>query len=171
MYHITPAIPNDIPQLVHLINNAYRGETSKKGWTTEAYLFDETIRTDETVLNTLIKLENILLLKNTNEAGSINGCICLEKQNSKLLLSLLAVSPHFQKRGIGSELLKASDKYAQINSLLTISMTVISVRKELIIWYEQRGYQQTGEKKQFPLGSKFGTPKQLLEFVILEKSI
>ena len=37
---------NDIKALNVLINSAYRGESSKKGWTTEADLLDG-LRTDE----------------------------------------------------------------------------------------------------------------------------
>jgi hypothetical protein len=51
-------------------------------------------------------------------------------------------------------------------------MTVISVRHELIAWYERRGYETTGEKKPFPTDSaKFGLPKQDLEFVVMEKRL
>jgi hypothetical protein len=35
---ITPATLTDVPELVLLINSSYRGESSKKGWTTEANL-------------------------------------------------------------------------------------------------------------------------------------
>lgn len=34
------ALTTDIPELVLLINSAYRGESSKQGWTTEADLID-----------------------------------------------------------------------------------------------------------------------------------
>jgi hypothetical protein len=51
-------------------------------------------------------------------------------------------------------------------------MTVISVRKELIAFYERRGYKNTGETKPFPMTEpKFGLPKQLLEFIVMEKEI
>ena len=35
---ITPATLEDVSTLTRLINSAYRGESSKKGWTTEANL-------------------------------------------------------------------------------------------------------------------------------------
>ena len=51
-------------------------------------------------------------------------------------------------------------------------MTVISVRRELIAYYERRGYKSTGETKPFPMTDpKFGLPKQFLEFIIMEKEI
>jgi hypothetical protein len=50
-------------------------------------------------------------------------------------------------------------------------MRVISLRKELIAWYEKRGYNNTGETKPFPNDIKFGVPKQPLEFIITQKEI
>ena len=35
-----PATPADVPALVALVNSAYRGESSRAGWTTEADLLD-----------------------------------------------------------------------------------------------------------------------------------
>ena len=43
---ITKATQTNVPQLNILVNSAYRGETSKKGWTTEANLLDG-LRIDE----------------------------------------------------------------------------------------------------------------------------
>jgi hypothetical protein len=49
-------------------------------------------------------------------------------------------------------------------------MTVISVRHELINWYERHGYKDTGAKKPFPAeATKFGQPKFPLEFIVMEK--
>ena len=37
---IAPATEEDIPALNKLVNRAYRGDSSRKGWTTEADLLD-----------------------------------------------------------------------------------------------------------------------------------
>ena len=51
-------------------------------------------------------------------------------------------------------------------------MTVISVRSELIAWYERHGYVRTGETKPFPMDDpNFGIPKEFLEFIVLEKKL
>jgi hypothetical protein len=52
-----------------------------------------------------------------------------------------------------------------------IRITVISVRDELIAWYERQGFQRTGESEPFHAGDRFGTQKQRLELVVLEKKI
>jgi hypothetical protein len=50
-------------------------------------------------------------------------------------------------------------------------MTVITVRHELIAWYERRGYHRTGKRKPFPYGDeRYGLPRRPdLEFEVLRK--
>ncbi len=53
--NISIATIEDIPDLLQLINSAYRGEEAKKGWTHEADLIEGSIRTDEASLLQLIQ--------------------------------------------------------------------------------------------------------------------
>jgi hypothetical protein len=50
-------------------------------------------------------------------------------------------------------------------------MNVISLRYELIDWYERHGYRKNGETKPFPENGRFGIARQPLEFVVLEKQL
>ena len=54
-----------------------------------------------------------------------------------------------------------------------MQMTVISIRDELIAWYERRGYRRTGKYKPFPYGdARFGIPKRDdLRFELLVKPL
>ncbi len=161
----------DIPELVILINSAYRGESSKKGWTTEADLLGGQ-RTDDESLGRLLTKPGSVLFKYLNEENKISACVNLQQQNKKLYLGMLTVSPTLQGSGIGKKLLAASEQYARENKFEAIRMTVISIRHELIAWYERHGYIHTGETQPFPTDDpKFGIPKQFLEFVVLEKNI
>ncbi len=167
---ISGALTCDVPALVILVNSAYRGEQSKKGWTTEADLLGG-IRTDETALTEMMKKPGAVILKCYNGADNINGCVYLQKQETKMYLGMLTVSPEIQAQGIGRQLLHASEKYAKENNCTSIIMTVISVRHELIAWYERHGYKNTGETKPFPADEKFNVQKQALEFIVMEKII
>jgi ribosomal protein S18 acetylase RimI-like enzyme len=167
---IHEANPSDIAELVRLINSAYRGEGAKKGWTTEADLLDGT-RTDEHNLIGLLNDPSSVILKYSNQQGKIEACVNLQKKDNKLYLGMLTVSPELQGAGIGKQLLSAADEYAKKNSCAAIFMTVISVRSELIAWYERHGYKKTGEVKPFPVGEEFGIQKQPLEMIVMEKSI
>lgn len=162
---------NDIATLVVLINSAYRGEASKKGWTTEADLLAGPLRIDEDTLTKTLHKEGATMLKVTNENGEILGCVYLTEQSGKLYLGMLTVSPELQSSGIGKKLLSAAEDHAKKINLDTITMQVVSVRNELISWYIRHGYHDTGERKPFPTDNNFGVPTQPLEFAILEKKL
>jgi ribosomal protein S18 acetylase RimI-like enzyme len=167
---ITKAIVEDAPELNVLVNSAYRGDSSRQGWTTEADLLDGT-RTDGNGIAELIQTPGTTLLKYVEE-GEILGCVELKKDEGKLYLGMLTVRPNLQGKGIGKELLKAAEAEAKKQLCTSIFMTVISVRKELIDWYLRHGYQLTGERKPFAFTDpRFGQPKMKLEFVVLEKKL
>jgi ribosomal protein S18 acetylase RimI-like enzyme len=165
---ISIASQADVPALVRLVNSAYRGDSSKKGWTTEADLLDGIRTEDSSLLSIIEKTENVILI-GIEPDGNIIACVHLQKQANKIYLGMLTVSPELQAAGIGKKLLIAAEDYAKSNAINIITMTVISVRTELIAWYERRGFMKTGETKPFPQDPKFGLPKQHLEFVVLEK--
>lgn len=168
--NISKATLQDIPKLVVLINSAYRGDSSKKGWTTEADLLDG-VRTDKDSLEKMINKKNAVILQFCDEKNILQACVYLEKKETKMYLGMLTVSPLQQAKGIGKKLLSASEKYANEQKYSIVEMTVISVRTELITWYEKNGYYKTGETKPFPDDIKFGIPKQPLEFVVMQKEV
>ena len=168
MMSISKATIHDIPELVTLINSAYRGEHSKKGWTTEANLLDG-VRTDPGSLEKMMAKKNAVILKYNDENNVLQGCVYLEQKDSRIYLGMLTVSPLLQAKGIGKKLLVQAERYAENKKCSTVEMTVISVRDELIKWYEKYGYSKTGETKPFPTDPKFGIPKQPLEFIVMEK--
>jgi N-acetylglutamate synthase-like GNAT family acetyltransferase len=170
MITISKAGPADIPELVALINSAYRGDGSKKGWTTEAELLRGSQRIDLETIKQHMDLPSAIFLKCVNE-GQIIGTVFLEQKNKKIYLGMLSVAPNLQARGTGKQLLAAADHYAKSHHCNKLYMTVISVRHELIAWYERHGYVKTGELIPFVPEEKFGIPTQALEFAVLEKSI
>lgn len=167
---VTEATRNDVPELNKLVNSAYRGETSKLGWTTEASLLDG-LRIDEQTLNGYFDDPNVIILKNLDERGQITGCVYLEQKGPKLYVGMFSVSPTLQNRGIGRDLLLAAETYAKQLNCDTLTMTVISSRYELISWYERRGYQATGEIQPFHEGTRFGVPIQHIELIVMEKNL
>lgn len=166
---ISPATEQDIPALNILVNSAYRGESSKKGWTTEADLLGG-IRTDEDALRTMLQNPNVTILT-YKQGGQLLGCVYLEKKGQNMYLGMLTVAPDAQANGIGKHLLAVAEQAALEQQCRAITMTVIAVRHELIAWYERRGYRATGERKPFPADPSFGLPKQSLEFIVMEKTL
>jgi Predicted acetyltransferase len=169
-YSITLAKKEDAKNLNVLVNSAYRGDASRQGWTTEADLLDGT-RIDEAALLELLQKPDTFILK-YEEQSTLMGCVELRKEGDKLYLGMLSVKPDTQGKGIGKKLLAAAEVFAKEKKCPKIFMTVISVRKELIDWYVRHGYQLTGEKKPFIVpDTRWGIPKNQLEFVVLEKSM
>jgi REP element-mobilizing transposase RayT/ribosomal protein S18 acetylase RimI-like enzyme len=167
---ILRALPDDAPELSALVNAAYRGDTSRQGWTTEADLIEGT-RTDAELLKEVIEKPGSMILKYV-EDEKIIGCVELRKEGNKLYLGMLTVNPVIQGKGIGKALLKASEEEARRQQCRAIFMNVLTVRKELIDWYIRHGYHDTGSRKPFAFTDpRFGFPKQPLEFMIMEKEI
>ncbi|WP_419698317.1 GNAT family N-acetyltransferase [Mucilaginibacter sp. NFX135] len=167
---ITKATLADVPELNILVNSAYRGEESKKGWTSEADMLDG-LRIDETMLKEYFGNEVITILKHTDNNDQITGCVYLEVKGPKLYLGMFSVSPVLQGKGVGRALLEAAEGLAKQFNCHTITMTVISTRAELINWYERRGYAFTGEIQPFHDHGRFGSPKQLIELIVMEKAV
>jgi ribosomal protein S18 acetylase RimI-like enzyme len=160
----------DIPRIVELLNMAYRGEASKKGWTTEADLIAGEVRADEaSVRDTMRAPGSIFLVFEQDE--QLQGSVNLQKHGGRLYLGMFAVNPDLQGSGIGKQLLKGAGAHALDQGCYSIYMKVISVRTELIQWYQRHGYQDTGERTPFPEDGLTGKHLQPLEFATLEKKI
>jgi ribosomal protein S18 acetylase RimI-like enzyme len=170
MATIILSIPEDAQQLSLLVNSAYRGDTGRQGWTTEADLIDGT-RTDAELLKAIIQTPGSVILKYV-EAEAILGCVELRKEGDKLYLGMLTVKPDIQGKGIGKALMKASEEEAARQNCKSIIMNVLTERKELIDWYVRHGYRDTGKRKPFAFTDpRFGFPKMPLEFMIMEKAL
>jgi ribosomal protein S18 acetylase RimI-like enzyme len=167
---IAKVVAADIASLNTLINSAYRGEFSKKGWTTEANILEGS-RTTEAELLEIIQDKHNTILK-YSEHNNIIGCVLLKAKENELYLGMLTVSPELQNSGIGKKLLQQTEIFAAELGLQKIVMTVISVREELISWYKRNGYVDTGVREPFPVSVVFNpTTKEPLEFMVLEKII
>lgn len=165
---IIPATTKDADDIAKLVNSAYRGDSSRKGWTTEADLLDGT-RTDPSVIKELIEKPDITILK-YSEDDTLIGCVELHKMGTEMYLGMLTVKPDLQGTGIGKKLLEAAEAEARTQHCLKVTMTVISVRQELIDWYKRHGYTDTGKRKPFSFNDpRFGIPKSPLQFAVLEK--
>ncbi len=167
---IVAATLADIPEINALVNGAYRGDSGRQGWTTEADLIDGT-RIDEDILANLINRDDTTVLT-YREGQTLLGCVELRKEGYKLYLGMLSVSPLSQNKGIGKKLMAAAELHAQQHKCTSIFMTVISVREELLKWYQRHGYVLTGERKPFIVpDERWGIPKGSLEFLVLEKKL
>ncbi|MFH8570935.1 GNAT family N-acetyltransferase [Streptomyces sp. NPDC017993] len=166
------ATATDVPELVVLIESAYRGDTSRAGWTTEADLL-EGQRTDPEGVAGVVRNETGLLLIAERD-GELIACCQLEHRGDHAYFGMFAVRPALQGGGLGKVIIAEAERTAQATwGAREMHMTVIRQREELIAWYERRGYRRTGQLTPFPYGDeRFGIPQRDdLEFELLVKPL
>ncbi len=167
------ATPKDADALVLLVNSGYRGESSKQGWTTEADILGGQ-RTDPGKMLEMIGERGSRVEMALASDGALVGCVHLKKEDDgSCYLGMLTVDPRRQAGGIGKLMMTHSEDVARGWGCRRMRMTVISVRAELISFYERRGYARTGKLEPFPEDDpRFGLPKvRGLRFAELAKPL
>lgn len=165
------AKPGEARVIADLVNSAYRGDSSRAGWTTEADLL-EGLRTDEAGVRKLIdEPDSMILLCVQRE--QIVGSVHLREENAGAYLGLFVVKPSMQGAGIGSMFMRAAEEIVRSEwGAKRMTMSVISVRHELIAFYQRRGYQRTGRTQPFPTDAGLSVALvQGLEFAEFAKDL
>ncbi len=161
----------DTAEIVALVESAYRGEASRAGWTTEADLIDGQ-RTDSVEVSAILGRNNNYIL--LCESGKkLVGSMHLAIRQDHAYLGMFAVSPTEQGQGVGKAMLSYAESWVFNEKACNwLEMTVITQRKDLIGWYQRRGYEVTGKTRPFPYGDeRYGRPRRddlILE--VLKKS-
>jgi ribosomal protein S18 acetylase RimI-like enzyme len=166
---------SDVPVLCALVNAAYRGESSRAGWTTEADLLTG-VRTSERTIQALLAREDACILIGEDASGVMAASICLEQHPEEtgiVKLGMIAVSPLLQNRGYGKAMILAAEKLAVSQwGMRRAQMMVISLREELIAFYGRLGYQPTGETLPFPQQPDMWQPQvENMQLITLQKNL
>lgn len=162
MLHFYKAELSDAANIADLVNSAYRGPSSRAGWTTEADLLDG-VRTSTSEVANIIRREDAFILMGVLN-DTIVATVCCEWQfladKSTAHLGMIAVKPTLQNRGYGKEMIQAAEAITHREwRVVGYHMAVISLRSELLAFYERLGYQKTGEFRQFPENPSLWQPK------------
>jgi ribosomal protein S18 acetylase RimI-like enzyme len=166
------AAETDVPALVELIQSAYRGDASRTGWTTEADIL-EGQRTDPEGVRAVMAADGSRLLV-VERDGALIACCQLEHRGDAAYFGMFAVRPEQQGGGLGKQIIAEAERSVREEwGVDEMHMTVISVRDDLIAWYERRGYRRTGKMTPFPYGDeRFGIPQRDdLQFELLVKPL
>jgi len=160
----------DSPTITSLLNRSYRGDSSRSGWTTEADLLSGK-RIDETgLLRLLNDPDSLILIARSDE--TILATIHAHREADTVHFGLFAVEPTLQTKGIGKALLAYAESEAHTRwGIQTAVMEVISHRRELIAYYERRGYQQTGETIPFPESDLWEKKVEQLALIVMRKNL
>jgi GNAT superfamily N-acetyltransferase len=169
----------DVPAILRLVHAAYRGGPQQAGWTTEAHLLDGLRADAPMILGMINHSDGQILLFEAD--GELIACCQVEWHGGEPgddgpptgYFGLFAVRPDRQGGGIGKVVLAEAERLAANQGCRQMRMTVLSVRDDLIAFYERRGYRRTGRATPFPYGDeRFGVPKRPdLEFAELVKRL
>jgi ribosomal protein S18 acetylase RimI-like enzyme len=186
------ATPAEVPAIVTLVESAYRGDSSRAGWTTEADLLDGS-RTDADAVRSMIsRPRSVIMLAYravpvaqsehgghvaTDDAASdelLACCQLRDEGDGRSYFGMFAVQPDRQGSGIGRAVLNEAERRVAADwRCHVLRMTVIRQRTGLVAWYERRGFALTGKTIPFPYGNeRLGLPKRPdLEFAELAKTL
>lgn len=162
MLHFHKAELVDAQDIAELINSSYRGESSRAGWTTEADILDG-LRTTTQEVASIIKRDDAFVLVGVLR-DQIVATICCERQDAYgrniAHLGMIAVKPTLQNKGHGTTMIHAAEAMTFREwRVVGFHMAVITLREELIAFYERLGYSRSGEFKNFPENSALWQPK------------
>lgn len=159
----------DAPAIAALIESGYRGDESRRGWTTEADLL-EGDRTSVAEIEAYVADPHARFIM-AFEGASLVGCALVKNEAGEGYFGMFAVKPACQGGGHGKQILShAERKIRDLWNCTRIAMTVISIREDLIAYYERRGYKRTGTEP-FPFDREPGAKRTDFHFVVLTKNL
>lgn len=162
MLHFYKAELSDAEAVAKLINSAYRGESSRRGWTTEADILDGLRTTTADVAKLINRTDAFVLIGVLND--EVVASIACEQQMIADALTahfgMIAVKPTLQNNGYGKDLITAAETMTKREwRVAGFHMSVISIREDVINFYERLGYERTTEFKDFPVNPEIWQPK------------
>jgi GNAT superfamily N-acetyltransferase len=149
---------SDAAAIAELVNSAYRGEASRVGWTTEADLLNG-LRITTSEVATLIKRDDAFVLIGVLRDQVVASIAC-ERLENTAKFGLIAVKPTLQNKGYGREMIQAAEAITLREwRVAGYFMAVITLRTELIEFYERLGFEHSGQFEDFPVKPELWQPK------------
>jgi GNAT superfamily N-acetyltransferase len=164
------ATSDDVAAIVALVERAYRGSDANAGWTTETHLLEGPRTKPGEVERLIADPDSRFVLAESDH--DLVGCALIQRSKSGAYFGLFAVDPLKQAAGIGRALLAACEESArELWSAPQLTMSVISLRSDLIEWYVRRGYTRSGTSEPFPFHEHSGALRDDFELVHLNKRL
>ncbi len=177
---VRPAQVTEAAEIADLVNSAYRGDSSRFGWTTEADYLDGariTVSRTEEMIRPEFGQVILVMRESADKSLPIIACVYLEKSDVDgsmgCYLGMLTVKPKMQDRGLGRLMLDRAENFAREWGATKMTLGVIQLRGTLMAWYERRGYQRTEIIQPFPYDQpEVGLPKRPdLHFIMFDKKL
>lgn len=160
----------DVPHVAALIERAYRGPAAAKGWTNESTLL-EGPRSSPGEVEQLIRDPDARFVV-ARDGDTMVACALIKKSGDGAYFGMFAIDPDRQGGGLGKAMMAQSETSARtLWGARFIKLSVISLRDELIAWYQRRGYVRTGVSEPFPFDTATGALRTDFDLVELNKPL
>lgn len=179
------ATPADLDALIDLIERAYRGPETAGRWDSESHLLRGPRTSVDEVSGYLADPDSrfVLAVDDDGESERIIGCALIQKRGcgacapgystgDAAYFGMFAIDPGVRASGLGKAVLAEAERCArELWTAPAMMMTVISVREQLIAWYQRRGYVLTGGRTPFPFDATTGETSRDFDLVELRKAL
>jgi ribosomal protein S18 acetylase RimI-like enzyme len=144
----------DLPAVCRLVNRAYAVES----------FFIDGDRTSTAELSTLAARGHFLVLD--GRGGELAAAVHVLLEGDRGRLSMLAVAPTLQGRGLGQRLVAVVEALCAAHGCDTVALDIVNLRAELGPWYRRLGYREVGTA---PFDHR--PSRRACHFVRMEKSL
>lgn len=151
------AASDDIPEIVRVINAAYRVEA----------FFIHGQRTDAGEIGAKLDTPGAAFLVVDGVNGTLAAAVLVEVRGERGYFGMLSVDPVRQKEGLGRRLVEDAEAHCRAAGCTVMDIVVVDLRTELPPYYERFGYRVTGTQ---PFHSP-GKLKQPAYLVLMSKAL
>jgi GNAT superfamily N-acetyltransferase len=134
------AVDADVPEIVRVINLAYRVED----------FFKVGDRTSADDIRRRMSEPNATIVVVDDERGGLSGAVWLEIPGPHGHFGMLSVDPAHQGKGIARALIQGVEERCKAAGCSHVDIEVVNLRKELPAFYTKLGYIEQGTKPFWP---------------------
>jgi ribosomal protein S18 acetylase RimI-like enzyme len=164
------ATAGDAAAVHGLVERAYRGPEAAASWTNETQILSGPRSRLEDIAAMVRAPDTRFVLAEAGEA--LVGCALLRRDGDAAHFGMFAVAPDRQGAGLGSAVLAECEAVARrLWGSVAMTMRVISLREDIIAWYERRGYARTGESEPFEFLDFYGPLRTDFDLTVLRKAL
>lgn len=129
------ATPNDIPELVRVINIAYRVED----------FFIDGDRTSAADVESRMETPGAcFIVVDSDNSNGLAGAVFVDVHERRGHFAVLSVDPAFQGRGLARLLIEAVEKHCRDAGCDALDIEVVNLRLELPAFYTKFGFTPSG---------------------------
>lgn len=129
------ATESDVPELVRIINAAYR---------VEDFFIDGDRTNASDVRERMTKSNGTFLVIEGAQPSTLAAAVYVLVRGTRGYFGLLSVDPHCQKQGLARILVTAAENHCRAAGCTCVDIDVVSLRTELPAFYDRLGFRPIG---------------------------